>query len=228
MVLLEFSMSPMDKGESVSKYVSRSLNIVDESGVDYRLNPMGTVLEGEWDEVQRQKHINVLEMEAVLIALKQLQDRLRSRKVMIVSDNTSVVSYLKRQGGMKSRELMIMALKVLELAEENCITVSCCHIAGELKVWADYLSRGRKVAKTEWSLHPRICQVIWNMWDKPMSDMFAAKWNRKLPCYVSPFPDPEAWAIDAFSIQWTGLYFYAFPPTRIIAKVLTRMWTQVV
>jgi uncharacterized protein (TIGR00106 family) len=51
MVLLEFSMSPLDKGESVGKYVSRSLGIIDESGVDYRLNPMGTVLEGEWDDV---------------------------------------------------------------------------------------------------------------------------------------------------------------------------------
>jgi uncharacterized protein (TIGR00106 family) len=51
MVLLEFSMSPLGKGESVSKYVSRSLDIVDKSGVAYRLNPMGTVLEGEWDEV---------------------------------------------------------------------------------------------------------------------------------------------------------------------------------
>lgn len=51
MVLLEFSMSPLGKGESVGKYVSRSLDIIDCSGVDYRLNPMGTVLEGEWDEV---------------------------------------------------------------------------------------------------------------------------------------------------------------------------------
>jgi uncharacterized protein (TIGR00106 family) len=51
MVLLEFSMSPLGKGESVSKYVARSLDIVDKSGVAYRLNPMGTVLEGEWDEV---------------------------------------------------------------------------------------------------------------------------------------------------------------------------------
>ena len=50
-ILLEFSMSPLDKGESVSKYVSRSLDIIDQSGVSYRLNPMGTVLEGEWDEV---------------------------------------------------------------------------------------------------------------------------------------------------------------------------------
>ncbi|QPJ64510.1 MAG: MTH1187 family thiamine-binding protein [Candidatus Nitrohelix vancouverensis] len=51
MVLLEFSMSPLTKGESVSEYVSRSLEIIDKSGVNYKLNPMGTVLEGEWDEV---------------------------------------------------------------------------------------------------------------------------------------------------------------------------------
>lgn len=53
MVLLEFSMSPLGRGESVGKYVSRSLDIIDKSGVDYRLNPMGTVLEGDWDEVFR-------------------------------------------------------------------------------------------------------------------------------------------------------------------------------
>jgi uncharacterized protein (TIGR00106 family) len=51
MVLLEFSMSPLGKGESVGKYVTRSVDIIDKSGVEYRLNPMGTVLEGEWDEV---------------------------------------------------------------------------------------------------------------------------------------------------------------------------------
>lgn len=51
MVLLEFSMSPLGQGESVGTYVARSLNIIDKSGVPYRLNPMGTVLEGEWDAV---------------------------------------------------------------------------------------------------------------------------------------------------------------------------------
>ncbi len=50
MVLLEFSMSPLGKGESVGRYVSRSLDIIDKSGLEYRLNPMGTVLEGEWNE----------------------------------------------------------------------------------------------------------------------------------------------------------------------------------
>lgn len=41
----------MDKGESVSEQVSRSLKIIDDSGVPYRLNPMGTVLEGDFDDV---------------------------------------------------------------------------------------------------------------------------------------------------------------------------------
>lgn len=49
-MLLEFSMFPIGKGESVSRYVARSLDIIDRSGLDYRLHAMGTVLEGEWDE----------------------------------------------------------------------------------------------------------------------------------------------------------------------------------
>ncbi len=50
-VLLEFSMTPLDKGASVSRYVARSLDVIDRSGLPYRMNPMGTVLEGTWDEV---------------------------------------------------------------------------------------------------------------------------------------------------------------------------------
>ena len=48
MLLIELSMSPMDKGPSVSKWVARSLEIIDRSGLDYRLGPMGTCIEGEW------------------------------------------------------------------------------------------------------------------------------------------------------------------------------------
>lgn len=51
MVLLELSMSPMDKGESVSEYVARSMDIIDRSGLEYKIGPMGTCIEGEWDEV---------------------------------------------------------------------------------------------------------------------------------------------------------------------------------
>lgn len=53
MVLLEFSMYPLDKGASLSPYVARSLDIIARSGLPYRLTPMGTILEGEWDAVMR-------------------------------------------------------------------------------------------------------------------------------------------------------------------------------
>ena len=52
MVLLEFAMSPGGKGESVSEYVARILDIIDQSGVPYQLTPMGTILEGDWDTVR--------------------------------------------------------------------------------------------------------------------------------------------------------------------------------
>ena len=51
MVLLEFSMSPFGKGESLSPYVARSLDIIDQSGLPCQLTPMGTIIEGEWAEV---------------------------------------------------------------------------------------------------------------------------------------------------------------------------------
>ena len=51
MILLEFCMSPFAKGESLSPYVARSLDIIDKSGLPYQLTPMGTIIEGEWAEV---------------------------------------------------------------------------------------------------------------------------------------------------------------------------------
>jgi uncharacterized protein (TIGR00106 family) len=51
MVLAEFSIWPMDKGESVGAYVARALDIVDRSGLPYKLGPLGTYIEGEWHEV---------------------------------------------------------------------------------------------------------------------------------------------------------------------------------
>ncbi len=51
MVLLDFSIFPIGKDESVSKYVARCIDVIDRSGVNYRSHSMGTTLEGEYDEV---------------------------------------------------------------------------------------------------------------------------------------------------------------------------------
>jgi uncharacterized protein (TIGR00106 family) len=44
-VLLEFAMFPTDKGESVSEQVSQIIKLIDQSGFDYQLTPMGTIVE---------------------------------------------------------------------------------------------------------------------------------------------------------------------------------------
>jgi uncharacterized protein (TIGR00106 family) len=51
MVLLEMSITPLGKGESVSQYVAECVDIVDRSGLDYELHAMGTIVEGELHEV---------------------------------------------------------------------------------------------------------------------------------------------------------------------------------
>ena len=70
MTMVELSMFPVDKGESLSAYVARVLDIIDQSGLPYCLNPMGTVIEGDWDEVMavvRQCH-QALEQDCTRIA----------------------------------------------------------------------------------------------------------------------------------------------------------------
>ena len=50
-VLINFSIFPLDKGESVSQYVARAVKIIKDSGLPYKLGSMGTSIEGEWHEV---------------------------------------------------------------------------------------------------------------------------------------------------------------------------------
>jgi uncharacterized protein (TIGR00106 family) len=51
MVLVEFSLFPVGKEEHLSPYVAHSLEIIEKSGLPYQLTAMGTLIEGEWDEV---------------------------------------------------------------------------------------------------------------------------------------------------------------------------------
>ena len=99
MVLLEFSMSPLGKGESVGRYVARSLGIIDKSGVAYRLNPMGTVLEGEWNDVFRvvQKCYERMKKDCNRISCTIKVDYRKGHAGRLESKVTSVEKRLKRK-----------------------------------------------------------------------------------------------------------------------------------
>jgi uncharacterized protein (TIGR00106 family) len=50
-VVVEFSIVPIGSGEELAEPVARILDLVDKSGLPYQLTAMGTIVEGEWDEV---------------------------------------------------------------------------------------------------------------------------------------------------------------------------------
>ncbi|MBI4824147.1 MAG: MTH1187 family thiamine-binding protein [Nitrospirae bacterium] len=52
-MLIEFSIVPVGIGSSIGEKLAEVLRIVDESKLPYKANPMGTVIEGQWDEVMR-------------------------------------------------------------------------------------------------------------------------------------------------------------------------------
>jgi len=77
-VLAEFSVVPIGKGESVSQYVAECLKIVDSSGLSYKINPMGTVLEGDYDAVMsviRACHMRVMDICPRVITSVKIDDK---------------------------------------------------------------------------------------------------------------------------------------------------------
>ncbi len=50
-VLMEFSLFPTDRGESKSQYVARSIEIIQKSGLPYKMGAMGTTVEGDLSEL---------------------------------------------------------------------------------------------------------------------------------------------------------------------------------
>ncbi len=99
MVLIEFSMFPLDKGESLSPYVARILDVIDKSGVNYRLNPMGTVLEGNYDEVMEvvRKCFNELEKDCTRISMVLKMDYRKTGESRLDTKIEKIESLLNRK-----------------------------------------------------------------------------------------------------------------------------------
>lgn len=77
-MLAEFSVVPIGTGESMGDQIAKVLKIVDESGLPYKANPMGTVVEGEWDQVMaliKKCHQEVLKDSPRLVTSISIDDR---------------------------------------------------------------------------------------------------------------------------------------------------------
>jgi uncharacterized protein (TIGR00106 family) len=77
-MLIEFSIVPIGSGSSIGDRLAEVLKAVDESGLPYKLNPMGTVVEGEWDELFRlvkKCHKTVMKNEERVLTSISVDDR---------------------------------------------------------------------------------------------------------------------------------------------------------
>ncbi|XP_048775499.2 uncharacterized protein LOC125680102 [Ostrea edulis] len=199
---------------------------------DASLTGWGATLEGReasgiWSGLQLTEHINLLEMRAVLLALKHFSQFVQGQSLMIATDNTTVVAYLQNQGGTHSQSLYLLCKEILLFCRSLGIRLSVRHVPGNLNLVTDALSRSLHPVNTEWELHPAVFQEICLKWDRPHIDLFATHLNCKLPTFVSPIPDNKALAVDAMSFDWKGMFSYMFPPFRLLPKILHKIRVEI-
>ena len=175
---------------------------------------------GDWSDEEARHHINYLELLAAWLTLKSYCKEMSAVHVQILLDNTTAVAYINNQGGRKSL-CNSLARQIWEWAIDRDLWLTASHLPGVLNVEADRQSRISH-RNTEWKLKTKIFQRIATLWGTPNIDLFASRLNYQLKPYVSWHTDPEAIAVDAFTMTWHS-GFYAFPPFTLLSKVIAKI-----
>ena len=111
------------------------------------------------------------------------------------TDNTTVVAYINKQGGMVSWTLCCLALHLWDWCFAHKVSLSAIHPQGTKNMVADALSQGR-VAPMEWMLHPTVIQMLFLQWGQLYMDLFTSEENHQLPLFFSQSPSPPSSGID--------------------------------
>lgn len=73
-MLVQVSFIPIGVGTSLSQYIAKVVKVIDESGIPYQIHAMGTIIEGEWDEImnliKKCKDILMEEIDRLVIDIK--------------------------------------------------------------------------------------------------------------------------------------------------------------
>ena len=178
---------------------------------------------GLFTQTEKESHINVLEIKGGFFGLKALCDNLSNTHIKILMDNTTAVQCVNNMGSCRSVEIDKIVHNVWEWAISKQNWITAAHIPGVLNVVADLESRKAEI-RTEWKLAEveflRIKAAFPIVLD---IDLFASRINAQLKLFVAYRPDPDAIYIDAFTICWKTLNFYAFPPFSIISRTLQKI-----
>ena len=115
------------------------------------MEPEGLLFHGVWTEDQSRLHINVLEMKAIFLSLTRAVHKVKNSTVLVSTDNTTVVAYIRHQGGTRSPDLSEEVWNILNLCLAHNIELLVKHIPGRFNTLADRMSRMDKQISTEWS-----------------------------------------------------------------------------
>jgi hypothetical protein len=165
----------------------------------------GVLTGGRWNSQEACHHINILELEAALLAIKSfLPSQPRTpQHIRLLMDNSTAVAYVNRRGGTRSSMLAKLALEIWTVCHKNAIWITAEHLPGSKNVDADWASRHFN-ERIEWTLDKNIFTKIGEKYYIPQIDLFASRLNHQLPKYVARYPDPDAVATDAMTLQWNS------------------------
>lgn len=98
-MLVQFTMFPLDKGESLSKYVAKVVDLIDRSGLPYQTTSTCTLIEGEWEKIFSliKKCHNTLRKESNRVYTVIIVDDRKGAKNRLKGKVASVEKILKRK-----------------------------------------------------------------------------------------------------------------------------------
>ncbi|KAK7109102.1 hypothetical protein V1264_013207 [Littorina saxatilis] len=195
---------------------------------DASLSGWGCVCEEErsgglWLPTEAAFHINYLELKAAYFALKCFESKVSQKHVRLLLDNSTAVACINNMGTSHSDSCNDLAFCIWQWCIARGVWLSSAHIPGKENTAADEESRRINV-DAEWKLNSDVLEeALVQLVVSPHIDLFASRINTQRSCYVSFKADPEAHAVDAFSLFWQSLTCYAFPPFSIILRVLQKV-----
>ena len=122
----------------------------------------------------------------------------------------------------KSKERDQLAFQIWEWCITRHIWLSAVHIAGRLNTGADEKSRVFS-DNHEWLLNKQLFDDILSHHPGLDCDLFASRLNFQIGTYCSWRGDPHSAQIHAFTMNWSGYKFYAFPPFSLLPKCLQKI-----
>lgn len=125
---------------------------MDTSLSDWGAHFQSWVAQGRWSTCEQRWNISWLELRAVYLVFRQFQGSLSGKHILVLMDNVATKAHINRQGGTKSKSLMLKARRLGLWAERHLGSLTAEHIFRVFNVQVDWLS-WQAIDHSEWHMH---------------------------------------------------------------------------